>query len=345
MPAITGHSLDGLAAAPVGMRHALLLGLQRGAGNASVARAIHQHAEGSRLSREPRRPPMGTVTDDTGSRPIEGSVVTGGPETDPEVLRELQIARTVPQVTQQARLRLLETRSHVTSAVESFRDYATSQIDGMDSAPSGYWGLVRTGAGLIGTIVTVAFPAGGAALAIGVAISLAIQGAVQTDITEGETADFGRLKENAKGAMRQFATQTRNGFDAAVTNLTGGGTGGPIHRSVYDLSVTDDGARMQLESGQEADLNAICDRIGVPPPSPEIFDHILRGLQQQFGEWKATQEFNEDHTRMWQMVAEADPSSDVGRERQRRRAEGRAAGGAAAEQAIEERRRAQRQLP
>jgi hypothetical protein len=344
-PLIMGSSLDGVAHAPAGMRHALLLGLQRSAGNASVARAIHQRAEGSTLSRRTRQPPMGTVTDDTGSRPIEGAVVTSGPETDPEVLREQQIARTVPQVTQQARLRLLETRSHVTSAVESFRDYATNQIDAMDSAPSGYWGLVRTGAGLIGTIVTAAFPAGGATLAIGVAVASAIQGAVQTDVTEEETAELARLRENAKRAMRQFATQTRDGFDAAVTNLTGSGTGGPIHKSVYDLSVTDDEARMRLESGQEPDLNAICDRIGVPPPSPDIFDRILTGLQQEFGEWKATQEFNEEHTRMWQMVAEADPGSEVGRERRRMRAEGRAAGGAAAQQAIEERRRAQGYSP
>jgi hypothetical protein len=78
----------------------------------------------------------------------------------------------------------------------------------------------------------------------------------------------------------------------------------------------------RVESGQEDDLDALCDRIGVPRRERTSSMHP-DGLNQQFGEGRATQELNQDHTRFEQLLAEADPRSDVGRERQRVLAEGR----------------------
>jgi hypothetical protein len=294
--------------------------MQRTAGNAAVCRAL-------------ARKPKGTIVSDGKSAEIDGSTITakGGP--DAETAREMQIARGLDAMMTHARLRMLESRNQMHAATESFRDYAIVQIDGMDGSPSDYWGFVNIATGLAGSIVSIAFPPA----ALAVAISSAIVGAVKLSVTADVAAARADAKEKAKAAMRGIATGVRDGFDKGSEKARAT-PGGPIYKAAWMWSLTDDDARVQFESGQTADLDALCDRAGVTDPAAhDLFAPTLRQLNGEFGAWLGKAKFNQDHTVFDQLLADADPTSDQFRERKALMDSGKAAGVADADKKIEAR--------
>lgn len=305
------------------------LDMQRGAGNAALARALSDPA-GATLARAPA--PTGTVTSDGQSQPIPGMAIKakGGP--DAETAREQQIARGLDSMMVHARLRMLESRNQLTAATESFRDYASSAIDALDGDPSDYWGLINVATGVVAGVVGVAFPPA----AIAAAIAVAIQGAIQTTVTAETKAAGGKAKDEAKAAMRAFATGTRDGFDKGSDAARA--QAGPVYQTAWKLSLKDDGARVQFESGQTKDLEDLCDRVGVTnPATQDLFGQALRKLNGAFGSWLGEQKFKADHTRFEQLLGENAPGSAEAKERKKLMGEGETVGTAAAEAAIKAR--------
>jgi hypothetical protein len=277
------------APAPPGSIAQMLM-LQRTAGNAAVARAAA--ANGPVIARRGGRgqaaPPTGTVQSENGAvEEIEGATISGGAGYDSETEREMNIQRGLGDTMDSARIRMLETRTAVSSACESFRDHAISRIDAMDGAPSGYWaiagGLAAATAGVVGAL----FPPAAIALAIGAAI----QGAVQGAITEEVSNQRGDEKEQAKQAMRRFATATRDGFDIGAAEARS--EDGPIYQRLWTLSLSDEEARLQFEAGSVEARAALLDQVGVTDPATNnAFELTLRALIERFGEWMGTQAYN-----------------------------------------------------
>jgi hypothetical protein len=136
--------------------------------------------------------------------------------------------------------------------------------------------------------------------------------------------------------MRAFATGTRDGFDKGSDAVRA--QNGPVYQTAWKLSLTDDGARVQFESGQTKDLEELCDRVGVTnPATQDLFGQTLRKLNAAFGSWLGEQKFKAEHTRFEQLLGEHAPGSDEAKERKKLMGEGEAAGTAAAEAAIKAR--------
>jgi hypothetical protein len=267
-----------------------MLMLQRTAGNAAVARAAATN--GPVIARrggrgEAAAPPTGTIESSNGAvEEIEGATVTGEAGYDAETEREMNIARGLGVTMDSARIRMLETRTGVSSACESFRDHAIARIDAMDGSPSGYWaiagGLAAAAAGVVGTL----FPPAAIALAIGTAIQAAVQGA----ITEEVSSARGDEKEQAKQAMRRFATATRDGFDRGAEQARD--PEGPIYQRLWTLSLTDEEARLQFEAGTVESRAELLDMVGVTDPATNnAFELTLRALTDRFSEWMGRQAY------------------------------------------------------
>lgn len=277
----------GVLSADAGTRNASMLMLQRTAGNAAAARVAA--ASGPVIARRRRQAPAptGTVASENGAvEEIQGTTITAGEGNDPETQREMDIQRGLADTMTEARVRMLETRTAVSSATESFRDYAIGRIDAMDGAPSGYWavagGLATAAAGVIGTI----FPPAAIALAIGAAVEAAVQASITEEVGNAR-AD---AKEQAKQAMRRFATATRDGFDQGSERARS--PQGPIYQRLWMMSLTDEEARVRFESASVEDKAALLDAVGVSDPATNnAFELTLRALVDRFSVWMGQQTY------------------------------------------------------
>jgi hypothetical protein len=234
----------------------------------------------------------------------DADTIVDGQPLDPEIQREIDIGHAAANALTRAKLYLKGHATDVTAAINLFKESAQSQIDSLEGDPSDYWALLPTLAGLVGATLTVWIP--GVNIAVGAALAVAVQAAVQTGITAETKQERGDSKKQAKQAMQAFAESVEIGQSKGGKKLNE-----QISNEMLTLSVTDENVRMLLAVGDDKSLDQVISAsLGIPDPEKKSpFEEVLKSLNVQFAEWITRKQLNSDRTGLEKMLIET-PGTD-----------------------------------
>jgi hypothetical protein len=259
-------------------------------GDNTLQREITIQSDDCNLRQKPEQPKKG-----------DANTIVAGQPFDQETQQEIDIAKSSASAVTRAQGYLTRHMLEVMSATNAFKDSARNQIDVLDGDPSDYWALLPALAGAIGAAMTVWIP--GANIAIGAAIAVAVQAAIQTTAVAEVKGSRSDMKKQANAAMNQFAQNVDIGQAKAINQI-----GKQISQTMLTLSVTNDDVRMELIGGSDEALERVVETyLGITNPAKKSpYGEVIKNLSVEFAGWITRQQLNSDRTGVEKMIGETE---------------------------------------